>query len=343
MPPLSRRVVFVAIAAALAVPFGMATPSPAQESGSQAILSQDGWWNRLQGPQEDEPTTPIRDVLSPAPPPPNTVPDSGIAVGASGGDPDKVAAVGIVLEAPADAFVDRLVLTLEETEENGSNINEGQAAVLACPITTFWAGTSNGDWQNRPECDDGLAVEGERADDGTWQFDLGLIGQSWVDGTLVPLGVLLIEAVDAPQSFQVSYKNIDTGAASVDFATTGGGISGSSTFEPEPTPAPVEPAPRGDADPRPAPTTRPAPAPTSAPTTEQAAPAPAPAPTPAPPASLDADIWGNLPVAALLWVPLALALAAALAFILGPQGRPDGSNRRVGSVSRVLDHRSTTP
>ena len=337
IPPLSRRAAVAVAVLAVVVPIGLAASSPAQESGSQAILSQDGWWNRVQGPQEDEPDSPIRDVLSPLPPPPNTVPDSGIAVGASGGDPDKVAAIGIVLEAPADAFVDRLVLTLGETEENGSNINEGQAIVLACPITVYWAGTSNGDWQNRPECDDSQAVQGERAD-GIWTFDLTLMGQGWVGGTLVQLGVLLVEGVEAPQSFQVSYKNIDTGTVSLDFATTGGGISGSSIFEPEPTAAPVAPAPSNDVGRAPTPTrSSPPPAATSPPPTAPAAPAGTPASQPAPPRFLDANIWGNLPVGTLLWGPLVLALAAGLAFVLGPQGRPDASNRRVGSVSRVLD------
>lgn len=342
--PRSRRAALAGATVALIALIVLATASTAQEeNGSAAIPSQDGWWNRLQGPQEGEPATPIRDVLSPAPPPPNTVPDDGLAVGAAGGDPDKVAAIGIVLEAPSDAFVDRLVLGLEETDDNGSNVNEGQATVLACPITTFWAGTANGNWQNRPECDDGQAVEGERADDGTWTFDLGLIAQSWVDGTLTQLGVLLIEGADAPQSFQVSYRNIDSGGVSVDFATTGGGTSGSSIFapDPEPAPSPAPPPASTDFDRGPVAAAPRRPAPTTPPTTEAAAPSSGGPARPAAAPTLDADIWGDLPLGAILWLPLALGAAGALAVVLGPQGRPGASARRVGSVSRVLDARPT--
>lgn len=340
--PRSRRAAIIGALTATALLLILASASPAQESGSEAILSQDGWWNRLQGPQEGEPPSPVRGVIAPVPPPPNTVPADGLGVGASGGDPDKVAAIGIVLDAPADAFVDRLVLRAKETEENGSNLNAARAVVLACPVTNYWAGTKNGEWQDRPGCDDSQAVEGERANDGTWSFDLTLIAQSWVDGTLTQLGVLFIEGVEPPQSFQVSYQDIASGGVTLDFATTGGGISGSGIFMPEAEPAPAAAAPPPTSTRRPTPAPSPAPRATAAPAappTSAASPAPR-RPRPAvPAASPDADLWGNLPFGAVVWLPLALVFAGGLALILGPMGRPDASTRRVGSVSRVLDAR----
>jgi hypothetical protein len=325
-------------ALAVTVLLALASSAPAQESPAEGILSQDGWWNRLQGPQEGEPATPIRGVLAPVPPPPNTVPPDGLAVGASGGDPDKATAIGIVLDAATDAFVDRLILTLKETEENGSNVNEGAAVVLACPITDFWGSTYNGDWQNRPTCDESQVVAGERAADGAWTFDLGLMAQGWVDGSLVQLGVLLVEGVEAPQSFQVGYQNIASGSASLDFATTGGGISGSSVFAPAPEPASVAPPPAstGPAVGRSPAVTAPSTSPLDPPPTEAAAP-PATTGRAVPAGQFDPDVWGDLPLGVVLWLPLALALAAGLGLVLGPQGRPDASARRVGSVSRVLD------
>ena len=339
--PRSRRAAVVGAVLAVGLLFVMAGASPAQQDEAPAaILSQEGWWNRLQGPQESEPSTPLRGVLAPVPPPANTVPPNTLAVGAAGGDPDKVAAIGIVLEGPIDGFVDRLVLTLVEADENGANLNEGQAAVSACPIDGFWGTAYNGDWRDRPTCDDSQAVAGERADDGTWTFDLALVGQGWLDGTLSQLGILLVESVEAPQSFQLSFNGIATGDVAVDYTVTGAGSD--PVFEPEPAPIVAPPATTGGEvgrAPSPPPTT--APVRRSPPTTEAVAPPATTAPRPEAIRSLDATIWGNLPLGVLLWAPLGLALAAALAFMLGPAGRPTAESRRIGSVSRVLDARQT--
>lgn len=200
-------------------------PVAAQQSAStstSADLTQDGWWNRAKGPQPAEPTNPLRPVIGGAIPAPVTVPDNGLGIGAAAGDPDKVAAVGIILDAPADALVDKLTLTLKETPEGGSNLNSGSAKIVACPITTFFAGVKNGDFVNRPLCDDSQSVAGQRATDGTWTFDLTLLASQWIDPTsgLSQNGVLLVEAVDAPVSFQTSLSDISTGKVKLDFAAT---------------------------------------------------------------------------------------------------------------------------
>jgi hypothetical protein len=305
----------------------------AQEADSDVIPSQDGWWNRLQGPQEGEPASPIRGVIAPVPLGQTTVSADGLGVGAAAGDPDKVAAVGLVLTAADDVFVDSLVLTMRETAENGSNLNAGQAAIAACPITDFWAGSPNAEWRGRPACDDSRAVPGERADDGTWTFDLTSLGQAWVDGVLPENGVLLVEAVDAPQSFQVSLQNVASGGVTAAMMTTGGGFSGSGPFV-APDPEPARPAP--------GPVFTPAPvssgAPVATPTTSLTTPTtPAPSqPVAAATPPLDADLWGNLPLGLIVWLPVALAAAVAMAYALGPAGRPEGQPVRAGGVSNVL-------
>ena len=205
-----RRAVFVvvlAMAALVGGPTGVSGQA-ADAPAPTAILSQDGWWNRAKGPQQGEPENPVRPAIGGAIPAPSTVPATGLGVGAAGGDADKVTAVGLVLEAGIDPLVDSLVLTLKESPANGSNLNSSSAKIIACPITSFWAGVKDGDWVDRPVCDDSQAVPGERAADGTWTFDLTLLAMQWVDPTsgLDQNGVLLVESVDAPMSFQVELR-----------------------------------------------------------------------------------------------------------------------------------------
>lgn len=225
---VSPRKVVVVLVTALAALVGTPTGVSGQASDAPAptaILSQDGWWNRAKGPQSGEPDNPVRSTLGGSVPAPSTVPANGLGVGAAGGDPDKVAAIGIVLEAGLDPLVDSLVLTLKETAgANGSNLNSSGAKIIACPITSFWAGVKDGDWVGRPVCDDSQAVPGARAADGTWTFDLTLLAMQWVDPTsgLDQNGVLLMESVDAPMTFQVSFEDIATGKVTTTFAATPG-------------------------------------------------------------------------------------------------------------------------
>ncbi|HUP85832.1 MAG TPA: hypothetical protein VM143_09220 [Acidimicrobiales bacterium] len=225
--PFSPRRAAVVFGLAVAVLVGGPTRVSGQASDGQAataIPSQDGWWNRAKGPQASEPNNPIRSTVGGAVPAPSTVPATGLGVGAAAGDPDKVAAIGLVLDAGLDPLVDSLVLTLKETAENGSNLNASSAKIAACPITAFWAGVKDGDWVNRPTCDEGQSVPGTRAADGTWTFDLTLLAMQWVDPTsgLDQNGVLLVEAVDAPMSFQVSFSDISSGKVTTAFSATPG-------------------------------------------------------------------------------------------------------------------------
>src|SRR5687767_4104279 len=79
--------------------------SPALAADSRGAASQDGWWNRLQGPAEGEPDgNPLRRLIPPAPRPP-TVPPDAIAVSGGAGQVDKVAAVGLDLALADGATV----------------------------------------------------------------------------------------------------------------------------------------------------------------------------------------------------------------------------------------------
>src|SRR5438105_2052140 len=63
-----------------------ASATPAQAAESRSAATQDGWWNRLQGPQEGEPDgNPIRPVVPAIPVPPNGVVLSVDTAEAAGG------------------------------------------------------------------------------------------------------------------------------------------------------------------------------------------------------------------------------------------------------------------
>ncbi|HEY3239448.1 MAG TPA: hypothetical protein VGL92_07790, partial [Acidimicrobiia bacterium] len=98
-------------------------PAVALEAGPNgtAAATQDGWWNRLQGPQEGEPEgNPLRPVLPPLPAPP-TVPGDAIAVAVAAGQPVLVAAVGIEVALPPGALVESLKLILKESASGNIN------------------------------------------------------------------------------------------------------------------------------------------------------------------------------------------------------------------------------
>lgn len=347
----------VVLALAVGIPTGVLgqTGDDVTDSAtSSAILSQDGWWNRAQGPQEPEPESPLRPVIGGTVPAPSTVPADGLGVGAVLGEADKVAAVGFVLDAPLDAFVDRLTLTMKESTAANANANVAAAAIVACPITDFWASAKNGDFVNRPGCDDGQSVPGTRSADGTWTFDLATMAAAWLDGTLSQNGVLLKESVEPPVSFQVSFGDLSTGTVVLDFSASGGGFSASSDFfddsflseDPADSSITVDESPStfdsssnfdaGDS------------AITAAPTAPVATTPAPPAPRPLTPVSEvapvpAAQLFGNLSVAALLFLVVLLAGAALfLGLVLGPLAVPTPVTVRRGGVSRALAARDAS-
>jgi hypothetical protein len=335
-----------------------------------AVATQDGWWNRLQGPQEGEPEgNPLRPVL-PALPAPPTVPGDTIAVTVAGGQPLFLAGVGIQVDVPPDALVESLRLVLKEAPSG--QINSTGAKIVACAATSPWGPTKNGAWRDRPQSDCTLfQTEGVRGDDGTWTFDLTNLAVQWTDTFAVPLaqnGVVLgLDAATSPAPMQVAWSDFDTGNVIVEMVATASALASEPGFDsslPAPTFAeytpPLTEVPY--AAPAPAPVTVPAfvadplvfstgtaytystPINTDVPAPEETAElVTAPAPAPANQrlqASPAVGLWEDIPAPTVLLVPLALALALLVALILGPTGRPLPFWPRAGGLSRALARRS---
>ena len=348
VPPM-KSLWKTAAVGAVGLLIAVATPAPmpvgAQTADSEAQLSQDGWWNRLQGSitvgPVQEPANPLRDTVNPQAPAPPTVPGNALAVGAAGGEAAAVAAIGITTGAAAGGIASSVVLTLKEAPDPGANANSALAKVAACPITNFWAGARNGAWVDRPafECADPGAVEGKRAADGTWTFDLTRLAQSWLDGMLEPNGIVLAPLAGSPENFQVSFLDIASGAVTLQFVATPAPSfdEPSTSFDDVPVSEPVTDVPREE--PLFETPVAPAPAEPPPPPLEGAMQDPGPAEE-VPQAKVSG--LGDIPFPVLLLVPLALGLAALLAYALGPAGRPDPSGARTGSVSRVLASRRLT-
>src|SRR5579884_1305962 len=157
MPPMSgrahRRAAFLGLPLLI-----IASGSPARAAdGRPGVATQSGWWNRLQGPADGEPSgNPVRPLV-PAAPSSGTVPSDAIAVSAGGGQVDKVAAVGVDPQLTGGAGVEAVWLRLVESPAGGANVGAEGAAVLACPATAPWGPGNNAAWQDRPGADCGLA------------------------------------------------------------------------------------------------------------------------------------------------------------------------------------------
>lgn len=315
--------------------FGPAGAQTASQSG--ATVNQTGWWSRANA----VPSTPAPGVTLPpltAPPPPG-VPAGTMAAGATGGQADKIAAVGIV-PGTLSGTVERATLTIPEAKSGTQINNPGpDAAILACPITQFWVGASNGQWNNLPPFDCAMAkAAGTRGPSGVWTWDITSIAALWLTpGGLSPNGVALVP--DVPSSSRATYQVVLTATP----ADIGVELDATPTTRTTITGAPV------------APTTTPATSRASGATTGTSRPSPtapsattAPAPTTTAPAqsaappqrtsvsSRAAAILGNFPGGTFLLVPVALISAALLMFVYGPLGDPVTGVAREGGVSRAL-------
>ena len=291
------------------------------QSPDPVTADKEGWWSAAADATAG----------TPLPPPPSTVPAGAIAVGAAGGQPDKVAALGIVLNAERGSVVERFVLTMKEAEGPGAQQGEG-AAIVACPVTAFFAPEENGALADAPEADcEAAQAEGTRADDGTWTFDLAPIADAWLDpfGTLNPNGIRLNPggetpfqvsltgmedatfdvAISPPQEESDPFDSVTTTIAGGFSGSTSGGSSGSSgsgaiTVTPPPEVAvgddesPVTTVAGGDEQ-----------AASDDGDTEQAAP------------SRAGDVSGNLPFGVWLLLLAMVAVALLAMWHLGPAGR----------------------
>jgi hypothetical protein len=261
---------------------------------------------------------------------PTTVPADGLGVGHNVAQPDKVAAIGITLQADPGATVQRLALHLKEAAVPAANIGAETAVVSACPITGFWEPVLNGEWTDVPDYDCTLGkAAGKRSTDGTWSFDLLSFGTQWLDAEfpLEQRGILLL-VEESTTPVQISFNAIRTGQFRLEFAAT-------APTETE-TPAPVV---VGGLE---APVEIPsfAPPPAAPPAVDDAAPAVL-VTQPAQNREFVAGPRGKLPWGVWLLVPIAIGGAAAVSYALGPGGRTSGvGGRREGAVSRVLSRRA---
>ena len=340
--------------AALAVACTLVLPASAAHADAEgATIDKTGWWSRA----NTTTATPAGPVTVPPPP---GIPEGDLAVGRLGDEPTALAAVGIQPDVGPGATVQSFTLTLREDPEADANQGGADAAIVACPITGFWAGGENGTWDTQPEHDCGAAaVAGVRDEDGTWVFDLAPIGALWFDtfGTIRADGVVLLADPDPegePSSFQVVWRGGDeidvqleaeaAPAGEDPFATppspdppsdaglsSGPGGGGSSLFAPPRVTTP--PSLSTSATPTSAPVADDGPA--DGGDDEVAAPATPAGATGSPIGGKAGQIAGNLPGGSVLLVPLALATLLAMSYWLGPAGQPSTTDRR-GGVSRAL-------
>jgi hypothetical protein len=304
------------------------------------------------------------------------VPADAISAGATAGQVDKVAAVGIDVALADGASLDGLVLRLKESDANGANFGADKAKVLACPATAPWGSGQNAAWRDRPVADCSLgSAEGARAADGTWTFDLAAIGQLWADpfAPLAAYGVVLsVDPAASPSSVQVSWLNFETGSVAVELAATPpapGAATNGGLIATEPTAAPATTAsgpsldsaadsrafpdtgsgaagsltypsgPAADASTPPASDVSSSGAPPESPAEATLAAAPD-QPGPVLRARPAVGFWEHVPAPTALLVPVALGLAVFVSVTLGPAGRPSPVFRREGGLSRALARRT---
>lgn len=303
-----------------------------------------GWWHEKNVPA----STPAAVVTLPPPP---GVPEETLAVGAVNGEPDKIAAIGIVPEASLGDTPLRLQLVMAEAEPPAANVATDSAVIVACPITSFWVAAENGTWETRPEYDcDAAKVAGTRSADGTWTFDLTPIAQLWLapDTTVPADGVVLVEDVEAPAGFQAVFATSGDGAITVTYE----GMAGPATDAFDSVSPVVPSAPSGVASgsiglgspslglpglgsapvaPRPA-AAAPAASASPAPAERTAAPG-------TPIGAVSPNVLGNLPPATALLAAAFLAMTGLLTYTLGPAGEPSVAIHQRG-VSRALAARS---
>lgn len=343
--------VAVGLTLLVAVP-GTAHPAGAQTAGD-VRPNAEGWWDVAVA----VPTTPVGGNAPSISAPRPDVPEGVLPVTLRFGQPSRVSAIGIEVTAPQGSTVNSMVLTLKESTASGSQQGSG-GGVKACPITTFLVPVENGKARDAPASDCGLGeAVGERAEDGTWTFDLTTIAQAWLDPFqgVPPQGVRLDPVGSSPATFQVGFTGLDdaTVAADItaadaaedpfstggalggssggdfgtgggDFATGGGSLGGDFAAPAAPAPSVGDPASGGGTD-------------ASGPDAggERVA-----APVVA---SRAGDTFGNLPLSVLPATLGTIVLAVLAALALGPGGgqRPDAA-RRQGGVSRVLADRLAT-
>lgn len=168
----------------------------------KASVVKHGWWWSV---NEPPPETGL--LAAPQPPTPTT-PKGALAVGALGGDPERLSAVEVQLKAKPGSTVRSFEMVLRESADPGANVNAEAAKILACPVVElFWADGAAAAWKDRPEYDCEVAsAPGVRDAKGLWRFDLTDIAATWLEeDNADSRSVVLVEDVAAPEGFQVAF------------------------------------------------------------------------------------------------------------------------------------------
>ena len=189
-----------------------AATGPGTAEGAELVKT--GWWWAAND-------TPLDDsALAPPQPRAPNVPDGALPVSAAGGDPEKVSALEFRLSG--DGPVGSATLVLQESTQPGATVNAAGASVVACLVTeAFWADGAAASWKSRPAYDcEAAGAPGERdAETGVWTFDLTAVAAAWTtEGHTGSTSVALVEAVDAPVGFQVSFDGPQDGGVGYAFA-----------------------------------------------------------------------------------------------------------------------------
>ena len=316
-----------------------AKPEPGRTRGGE-VTKVGWWWVANQPPAE----TGL--VAYPQQSPPN-IPAGHLPVAATAGEPDKVAAVELLLAAKPGSLVESAKIVLRESASPGANTNAESAKILACPVTeAFWADGMAARWDGKPSYDCDLAqAAGVRDEKGVWTFDLTMLASSWLaEGSTGAASFVLVEGAEAPDSFQVTFAGLAdqgigfvgkyqapvkgstsaTGAGPVASSSSGfgagGGTSGGWVSSGSLSPA-------GGTEPGALPMDS-----GSAETTDPVAAATVPVAAPA----VVRPWYSGLPKAAYVLVPLALGLAYLAMLALGPDAQPSASSSQRG-VGRALE------
>jgi hypothetical protein len=327
--------------------FLLFVPATAQTGASTAVFSNNGWWQK----------TPSA--------PPAPVPADAVAVAAEAGNPGKVAAFGMDVHVSTDETLVGLRLVLKESATPGAHFPpppppqapseqppaQVQTVIVACPITSIYTPEDGGPIANAPVADCDVARgDGVRKADGTWEFDITSIAELWTSNALEQKGVLLVERVAAPVTFQVSYQDLSTGTPLLELETEPVLDDTTDTTE-DTTPAVVEDTSSGSSGgdegnfftaiasggsgtadtafgivETPPTTTPPA---VATPIDE----------TPPTQVVNRRPTKGTLPLATALLLPVALGLALVGGLVLGPAGDPATARTREGGLSRALARR----
>lgn len=336
-------------------------PAVARADATGATIDKTGWWNRANM------TTPTPAGPVAAPPPPG-IPEGDLVVGALRGEPSAVLAIGVQPDEAPGATVESFTLQVTEDPEAESNQGTAGAAILACPITDFWAGGPNGDWETRPSVDCAAAsAAGTRDDNGVWTFDLTPIARVWFDpfGTIRADGVVLQPDLENTDPFQAVFQGgdaieidlqaepgpaeedpfaspgIEDPPADAGFNTGGSGDTGSIISPPVVTAPPSPTFDSPSSDPLASPETEPAPIETGsdADVDETAAPTVVDSPATEPAASRAGDLVGNLSPLVFFGILAFVGMLGVMSYWLGPAGQPVTTIRQRG-VSRVLEARA---